>query len=154
MVCAVTWCCCLTTPESQYCAVHGARGKDFRLAELAPGQSRHDEVAPNCVACGGEGTCDTCHGDGTHRCHASGCYDEHECGACDGTGDCDECQGSGKASATVRLSEQEKRERRRRQKRGQLPEPSFEERYIAFAFDRGWVPHVLIDYPWTNEEVH
>lgn len=121
--CAVSWCVCLTKPESQYCAVHAKRGKDYRTMEAPDG-----DASIECDACDGTGECADCDGDGTHECGHTGCMDEHDCGCCDGSGDCQECtMGSYSAKQTA-----------------------WEAEYLAFAFDPGWVPPVLISYPWET----
>ncbi len=81
--CAVSWCVCLAKIESQYCAVHTARGKQFRPTDGA--------VSVECADCEGSGECEDCDGEGAHSCEHAGCYDEHQCPTCEGSGKCQEC---------------------------------------------------------------
>lgn len=113
--CAVKWCVCLTKPESQYCAVHATRGKDYKPSELKDGSGATAE----CDDCDGTGECADCYGQGTHECGHENCRDEHDCGACEGTGECQSCQEP-------------------KQHRGDLG--TFDQRYVAFAFDMGCAP--------------
>lgn len=84
-------------------------------------------VPGECDACGGTQECQDCDGTGFHECDHRNCWHEHECPTCDGTGDCHTCV------ATTRREV-----------------ASFEARYLAFAFDPGWVPPVLITHPWEE----
>lgn len=122
--CAVTWCVCLAKKKSQYCAVHAARGKDYQTTVAGT------TTAPDldCDGCDGTGDCADCDGDGTHLCGRGNCHDEHDCGTCEGTGQCPACHRAVKGS----------------------DDSSFDARYLAFAFDPGWVPPVLITYPWEE----
>lgn len=88
---------------------------------------RLGEAAPaskECDACEGSGDCADCDGSGVHECDHRNCWHDHECPTCDGSGECRACQPP----------------------RGKRP--TFDERYLAFAFDPGWQPAVLIDWPW------
>lgn len=120
--CAVRWCVCLAKPESQYCAVHAVRGKDYGPL------SREGVASVACEECDGTGDCQDCDGEGNHICEHRNCYDEHDCRTCEGTGKCQDC-GEAKASDDA---------------------DTFDARYIAFAFDAGWVPPVLVAYPWDE----
>lgn len=118
--CAVKWCVCLTKAERQYCAVHAKRGKDYHVG------SSSSAATLECDECDGTGECPDCDGEGTHQCGHDNCNDEHDCGSCDATGECSYCADS-------------------------PGEPeSFDARYIAFAFDAGWVPPVPYESPWET----
>jgi hypothetical protein len=122
-LCAVKWCVCLAKKKGQFCAVHATKGEKFHVGASESG------VTVECDECDGTGDCPDCDGEGTHQCEHRNCYDEHECHSCEGTGDCAECS-EGRDSKNDELS--------------------FEARYLSFAFDPGWVPPVLIDYPWDS----
>lgn len=85
-------------------------------------------MSVECDACEGTGDCPDCDGRGIHECQRRHCWHDHECPSCDGSGECRACH---PPTGTT---------------------PTFDERYLAFAFDPGWQPHVLIDWPWTDLE--
>lgn len=119
--CAVGWCVCLARKGSPYCAVHAVRGKDFKVQALPA-----DVEAGECDNCDGSGECDVCEGDGEHCCEHERCNESHFCGACQGTGKCQTCL---KKPAGV---------------------VGFDATYLAWAFDTGWHPPVLITNPWEE----
>ena len=80
-----------------------------------------------CTDCYGSGDCSDCDGEGDHYCERGNCNDRHECGTCDGTGACQSC------------------------KRAKAKKPTYDQRYVEFAFDAGWVPPVIVTYPWDVE---
>lgn len=108
---------------SPYCAVHTVRGKDYQPEDIA-GDARGTLA---CETCEGSGDCQDCDGEGMHECDHRNCWEEHECSTCRGTGECRDCQTP----------------------KGQ--ERTFEERYLAFAFDPGWRPTTIIAWPWDTE---
>lgn len=123
--CSVRWCSALASKDG-FCSVHASRGKAFRLDEAPAVVQKPAE----CDECGGTGDCENCYGDGTHHCGHDGCHQEHDCETCDGTGACRRCS------------------------KPKLDKPlTFDERYIAWAFDVGLKAHPPIyETPWESQE--
>ena len=121
--CAVRWCVALARPDGQYCAPHAERGPSYRISDTP--------VSVECRECEGSGECHDCDGLGTHSCEHRHCWEEHECPTCDGSGECSACHPPAPKGKR----------------------PTFEERYLAFAFDPGWQPAVLVDWPWDEQVI-
>ena len=121
--CAVVWCACLASVESQHCSAHR------KNPDLHPGF--HGAPVNDCRDCQGTRECYSCEGEGTHDCDRLGCYDEHDCGVCGGSGGCAACS-----------------PRRKWDPKPKGPDKA-DEAYLAWVNDAGWQPWKL-PQPWDE----